>query len=83
MKKKLNQKLINLIEYYNLVNSNYLFSNSPLNRISQKISATFSFSGTKAEKLGKLKKKIESIKNCELKKNASQIVDERDKKRII
>jgi DNA polymerase len=74
MKKKLNQKLINLIEYYNLVNSNYLFSNSPLNRISQKISATFSFSGTKAEKLGKLKKKIESIKNCELKKNANNLV---------
>jgi uracil-DNA glycosylase family 4 len=74
MKKKLNQKLINLIEYYNLVNSNYLFSNSPLNRMSPKASAIFSFSGTKAEKLGKLKKKIESIQNCELKKNANNLV---------
>ena len=32
MKKKLNQKLINLIEYYNLINANLLLSNKPLKR---------------------------------------------------
>ena len=38
MKINLNQKLINLIEHYNLVNVNYLLSNSPLKRsISSKI----------------------------------------------
>ena len=30
MKKNLNQKLINLIEYYNLINANFLLSNIPL-----------------------------------------------------
>ena len=30
MKKNLNQKLINLIEYYNLINANFLLSNTPL-----------------------------------------------------
>ena len=30
MKINLNQKLINLIEYYNLINANFLLSNSPL-----------------------------------------------------
>ena len=32
MKKNLNQKLINLIEYYNLINANFLLSNTPLKR---------------------------------------------------
>ena len=32
MKKNLNQKLINLIEYYDLINANFLLSNSPLKR---------------------------------------------------
>ena len=32
MKRNLNQKLINLIEYYNLIDANYLFSDKPLNR---------------------------------------------------
>jgi len=32
MKKNLNQKLISLIEYYNLINTNLLLSNKPLKR---------------------------------------------------
>jgi len=32
MKKNLNQKLIDLIEYYNLINSNLLLSNTPQKR---------------------------------------------------
>ena len=32
MKRNLNQKLINLIEYYNLINADLLISNSPIKR---------------------------------------------------
>ena len=72
MKKNLNQKLINLIEYYNLNNANYLLSDTPLNRNLN--NATTSFSGTKLQKLKKLKKSIQLIENCELKKNATNLV---------
>tara|TARA_Y100000590_G_scaffold225941_1_gene255364 strand:- start:1166 stop:1879 length:714 start_codon:yes stop_codon:yes gene_type:complete len=72
MKKNLNQKLIGLIEYYNLINSNFLLSNTPLKRSSKK--DVYSFSGTKLEKLNKLKEKIKLIRNCDLKKNATNIV---------
>ena len=72
MKKNLNQKLINLIEYYNLINANIIISNNPLKRIEK--NTTFAFNGTKSEKLNNLKKKIQLIKNCELKKNATNLV---------
>ena len=49
MKKTLNQKLINLIEFYSLVNSNLLLSNSSLKRSSN--NTTITFNGTKIEKL--------------------------------
>ena len=72
MKKNLNQKLINLIEYYNLINANFLLSETPLKRNVDNVTA--SFSGTKLQKLKKLKKSIQLIKNCELKKNATKLV---------
>ncbi len=72
MKKNLNQKLINLVEYYNLINSNILLSDHPIKRTSQ--NKSFAFVGTKHVKLDKLKQKIKSIKNCELKKNATNLV---------
>jgi len=72
MKINLNQKLINLIEYYNLINANFLLSNSPLKR--KLNNTTHTFTGTKSEKLNKLKKKIQLIKDCELKKNATNLV---------
>ena len=72
MKKKLNQNLISLIEYYNLINANFFFSNSPIKRTFKENNMLFS--GSKTEKLNKLKKKIQSIKNCELKKNANNLV---------
>ena len=72
MKKRLNQKLINLIEYYNLINANFLLSNIPLKRDVD--NSTTSFNGTKLQKLKKLKKNIQLIKNCELKKNATNLV---------
>jgi len=72
MKKNLNQKLINLIEYYNLINANLSLSDNPLNRTIKV--KTHAFSGTKLEKLSKLKKKIQLIKNCQLKNNATNLV---------
>ena len=72
MKKNLNQKLINLIEYYNLINANFLLSNNPIKRTNK--DATITFTGTKLEKLNKLKKKIQLIRNCNLKKNGTNLV---------
>jgi DNA polymerase len=72
MKKNLNQKLINLIEYYNLINANFLLSNTPLKRNINNVTTTFG--GTKLQKLKKLKKSIQLIENCELKKNATNLV---------
>ena len=72
MKKNVNQKLINLIEYYNLINANFLLNNSPIKRFNE--NTTNVFAGTKLEKLNKLKKKIQLIKNCDLKKNATNLV---------
>tara|TARA_Y100000590_G_scaffold435937_1_gene555950 strand:- start:940 stop:1644 length:705 start_codon:yes stop_codon:yes gene_type:complete len=72
MKKNLNQKLINLIEYYNLINVNFFLSNSAIKRTHE--NTTIAFTGSKLEKLDKLKNKIKLIKNCELKKNATNLV---------
>ena len=72
MKKNLNQKLINLLEYYNSINANLLLSNTPIRRKNE--NTTNTFTGTKFEKLNKLKKKIYLIKNCELKRNATNLV---------
>jgi len=72
MKINLNQKLIDLIEHYNLVNVNYLLSNSPLKRsIPTKISSS---NKKKLEKLNTLKKKIHLISKCDLKKNSTNLV---------
>ena len=72
MKKNLNQKLISLIEYYNLINANFLLSDTPLIRNINNIMT--SSSGTKLQRLQKLKRSIQLIKNCELKKNATNLV---------
>ena len=74
MKKNLNQKLINLIQYYNLINGNLLLSDTPIKRNTDIITSSLSFSGTKIEKLDKLKSGISLIKNCELKKSSTNIV---------
>ena len=75
MKKNLNQKLIDLIEYYNLINSNLLISNTPIKReVNDANNIQTSFNATKSDKLNKLKNNIQLIKNCELKKNANNLV---------
>jgi len=72
MKRNLNKKLINLVDYYNLINANFFLSNDPIKRVFER--TTHTFTGTKVEKLSKLKKKIQLIKNCDLKKSATNIV---------
>ena len=72
MKKNLNQKLIGLIDYYSLINANLLLSDKPVERRNNKAITTFT--GTKIEKLDKLKKKFQFIKDCNLKKSATNLV---------
>ena len=72
MKKNLNQKLINLIEYYSLNNINLILSDKPLKRNSNFLSDFDNKS--KKQKLDKLRNKISLIKNCELKKSATNLV---------
>ena len=72
MNKKINQKKISLIEYYNLSNMDLLVSNSPINRL--KHNKKLANDVDKSTQLQKLKKMISSIKNCELKKSANKMV---------
>ena len=71
MAKKLNTKLVKLIKYYSLINYNLIYDKKSLNRY--KNICTF-HSKNKEELLKKLNISINSIKNCELKKNATNQV---------
>ena len=71
MIKKINTKTIKLIKFYNFINYNLIYNNKAINRYKKD---AFEISGDKAKKLEKLKKSISNIKNCELKKSATNIV---------
>ena len=71
MIKKINTKTIKLIKFYNLINYNLIYNNKAINRYKKD---AFEISDDKAKKLEKLKKSISNIKNCELKKSATNIV---------
>ena len=71
MIKKINTKTIKLIKFYNFINYNLIYNNKAINRYKKD---AFEISDDKAEKLEKLKKSISNIKNCELKKGATNIV---------
>lgn len=72
MKRNLNQKLIDLIEHYNLINANFLLSRSPIKRTIQ--TKVNNFDKDKLERLSSLKKKLQLISNCDLKKSATNLV---------
>ena len=72
MKKNINQKVISLLEYYKMINLDMIISNSPITRYKKEKNINFIFN--KKEKLNVLKKNIENIKNCNLKKTANKIV---------
>ncbi len=71
MNKKSNSKSIKLIEYYKLINHNLIYNNVAINRYKKD---SFEISADKADNLEKLKKSINDIKNCTLKKNATNMV---------
>jgi len=71
MIKKINTQTVKLIKLYNFINYNLIYNNKAINRYKKDI---FEISGDKAESLEKLKKSISNIKNCELKKNATNMV---------
>jgi len=71
MIKKINAKTVKLIKFYNFINYNLIYNNKAINRYKKD---AFEISGNKAKKLEKLKKSISNIKNCELKKSATNIV---------
>ena len=71
MIKKINTKTIKLIKFYNFINYNLIYNNKAINRYKKN---AFEISDDKAKKLEKLKKSISDIKNCELKKSATNIV---------
>ena len=70
----MNKKDINpvkLINYYKLINHNLIYNNKAINRYKKD---NFQLSGDQAENLDKLKKSILSLNNCDLKRQAKNIV---------
>ena len=62
---------IKLIKYYNFINYNLIYNNKAINRYKKDI---FEISEDKSKKLSLLKKSIANLKNCDLKKQAKNIV---------
>ncbi len=69
IKKHINQNDILNFELLNILDYSYIFNNEPIKRIKTKPTLENSLS-----KLEDLKRKIEAIQDCDLKKNASKIV---------
>jgi len=74
IKKQINQKDSLDIELLNSIGYDYVFNNSPINRLKNKINNPSKQNENKHKKLIKLKKEIDSIEDCKLKNNASKIV---------
>ena len=74
IKKQINQKDSFDIELLNSIEYEYVFNNSPINRLEKKINNPSYENENKHKKLIKLKKEINSIQDCKLKNNASKIV---------
>ena len=74
IKKQINQKGSLDIELLNSIGYDYVFNNSPINRLKNKINNPRKQNESKQKKLIKLKEEINSIEDCKLKNNASKIV---------
>ena len=74
IKKQINQKDSLNIELLNSIGYDYVFNNSPINRLKNKINNPRKQNESKQKKLIKLKEEINSIEDCKLKNNASKIV---------
>ncbi len=62
---------IKLLKYYKLINHNLIYNNKAINRYKKD---NYGISGDNAENLDKLKKSILSLNNCDLKRQAKNIV---------
>ena len=71
MIKKNNFSPIKLIKYYKLINHNLIYNSKAINRYRK---ANYEISANKVVNLEKLKKLISEIKNCSLRKNATNMV---------
>ena len=71
MTKKINAKTIKLLKFYNLINYNLIYNNKAINRYKKDLNE---ISEEKSESLEILKRSISNLKNCELKRNATNIV---------
>ena len=71
MTKKINAKIIKLLKFYNLINYNLIYNNKAINRYKKNLNE---ISEGKSESLEMLKRSISNLKNCELKRNATNIV---------
>ena len=69
--KKNSYNPIKLVKYYKFINHNLIYNNKAINRYK---ADNLEIPGDKAKKLEFLKKSIINLKNCELKKNAKNIV---------
>jgi|TARA_B100001093_G_scaffold230402_1_gene220941 DNA polymerase len=72
MIKKINTRFIKLIKYYSLINHNLIYENDAINRY--KINNNLAIKSSKSKELQELKQTIANIKNCDLKKNSTNIV---------
>ncbi len=70
LKKNISNK-VKLLEYYKFINHKLIYNNNAINRYKKD---NFEISGDKAKNLELLRKSILSLKNCELKKYAKNIV---------
>tara|TARA_B100000767_G_C19692093_1_gene504492 strand:+ start:350 stop:1060 length:711 start_codon:yes stop_codon:yes gene_type:complete len=71
MTKKINSKLLNIIKYYSLINYNLVYDNRSINRYKNN---GLALNTNKTKALSNLKIEIKNIKNCDLKKNAKNLV---------
>ena len=71
MIKKNSPNPIKLITYYKLINHNLIYNDKAINRYKRD---NFEISSNKANDLERLKKSISAIKNCSLKKSATNMV---------
>ena len=62
---------IKLIKYYNLINHNLIYNNKAINRYKKD---NYEIPEDKSKSLELLKKSLSDLKNCDLKKNAKNIV---------
>jgi uracil-DNA glycosylase family 4 len=74
IKKTINQNDKYDQELLKTFNQNYIFDNSPIKRIKDKVQNATNQPNNKVEYLDRLKNEINSIENCNLKKNARQII---------